>query len=76
MPNRTISLDEVSDAIRKTLVSKGVNFSHWVRMQLRNTDMKQVEQKIEKPKVPKNYMCRNCLGNHWTADCPTLEEDA
>ena len=28
MPNRTISLDEVSDAIRKQLVKDGENFSH------------------------------------------------
>lgn len=72
MPNRTISLDEVSDAIRKQLVKDGVNFSHWVRQQLRAVDHTVSEVKV-KPKPPKNYMCKNCFGNHWTADCPTLE---
>jgi hypothetical protein len=75
MPNRTISLDDVSDAIRKTLVSKGVNFSHWVRMQLRNQDAAAIDQQAPKPRVPPNYMCRNCLGNHWTVDCPTLGDE-
>lgn len=70
--NRTISLDDVSDAIRKKLVSNGVNFSHWVRQQLRSADHVESEVKV-KPKPPKNYMCKNCFGNHWTADCPTLE---
>jgi len=74
MPNRTISLDEVSDAIRKQLVKDGINFSHWIRMQLRNHKPSESKSEDEvKPKPPKNYMCRNCLGNHWTADCPTLD---
>jgi len=72
MVNRTISLDEVSDAIRKQLVKDGVNFSHWVRMQLRNHHPVHVESQ-PKPAPPRNYMCKNCFGNHWTADCPTLE---
>ena len=74
MPNRTISLDDVSDAIRKQLVGKGINFSHWVRMKLRTVDTEQNESELKvKPKPPKNYMCKNCFGNHWTADCPSLE---
>ena len=73
MPNRTISLDSVSDAIRAQLVNDGVNFSHWVRTQLRKVSP-YVESEVKvKPSPPKNYMCRNCLGHHWTADCPTLE---
>ena len=72
MPNRTISLDEVSDAIRKQLVKDGENFSHWVRMQLRKYSPGESEPKV-KPAPPRNYMCKNCFGNHWTADCPTLE---
>jgi len=72
MPNRTISLDEVSDAIRKQLVKDGENFSHWVRMQLRKHQPGESESKV-KPAPPRNYMCKNCFGNHWTADCPTLE---
>jgi hypothetical protein len=68
MPNRTISLDDVSDAIRKQLVKDGHNFSHWVRMQLRKHQPAENEVKV-KPRVPPNYMCRNCLGNHWTVDC-------
>jgi hypothetical protein len=72
MPNRTISLDEVSDAIRKQLVKDGENFSHWVRLQLRNHQPGKSEPKV-KPAPPRNYMCKNCFGNHWTADCPTLE---
>ena len=74
MPNRTISLDEVSDAIRKKLVSNGVNFSHWVRLQLRSADQVESEVKVEKPKPGKHYVCRNCMQTgHWTADCPYLE---
>lgn len=72
MPNRTISLDEVSDAIRRQLVKDGENFSHWVRMQLRKHQPGESEPKV-KPAPPRNYMCKNCFGNHWTADCPTLE---
>jgi len=76
MPNRTISLDNVTDAMRAQLVSQGVNFSHWVRMQLRNMPVNQIQGQSEpkvKPAPPRNYMCKNCFGNHWTADCPTLE---
>ena len=76
MPNRTISLDNVTDAMRAQLVSQGVNFSHWVRMQLRNMPVNQIQGESEpkvKPAPPRNYMCKNCFGNHWTADCPTLE---
>jgi|TARA_R110001592_G_C13068115_1_gene741553 hypothetical protein len=75
MPNRTISLDDVSDSIRKSLVEQGVNFSHWVRLQLLSNAAASAIEPVEfvKPKPPRNYMCRNCLGNHWTADCPTLE---
>lgn len=74
MPNRTISLDNVTDAMRAQLVSQGINFSHWVRMQLRNMPVNQVQDEVEvKPAPPRNYMCKNCFGNHWTADCPTLE---
>lgn len=73
MPNRTISLDEVSDAIRKQMVKDGVNFSHWVRQQLRKVDQTESEVKV-KPKPPKNYMCKHCLGNHWTIDCDIWEE--
>lgn len=77
MPNRTISLDEISDAIRKQLVKDGVNFSHWIRMQLRNHQPTESELKvIDKPAPPRNYMCKNCFGNHWTADCPSLEATA
>ena len=72
MVNRTISLDEVSDAIRRQLVKDGLNFSHWVRMQLRKHQPPESEVKV-KPAPPRNYMCKNCFGNHWTADCPTLE---
>ena len=76
MPNRTISLDNVTDAMRAQLVSQGVNFSHWVRMQLRNMPVNQIQGESEikvKPAPPRNYMCKNCFGNHWTADCPSLE---
>ena len=73
MPNRTISLDEVSDAIRKQLVKDGINFSHWIRTQLRNH--RSVESKVKvKPAPPRNYMCTHCLGEHWTADCPSMED--
>jgi len=73
MVNRTISLDEVSDAIRKQLTKDGVNFSHWVRMQLRKHQPGESEVKVEKPKPGKHYLCRNCmLSGHWTADCPHL----
>ena len=47
MPNRTISLDDVSDAIRKQLVGKGINFSHWVRMKLRTVDTEQNESELK-----------------------------
>jgi len=73
MPNRTISLDEVSDAIRKQLVKDGENFSHWVRMQLRKHQPGESARDQVKPAPPRNYMCKNCFGNHWTADCPSLE---
>jgi len=72
MPNRTISLDEVSDAIRKQLIKDGENFSHWVRMQLRRYQPGESKPEV-KPAPPRNYMCKNCFGNHWTADCPSLE---
>ena len=74
MPNRTISLDEISDAIRKQLVKDGQNFSHWVRMQLRKHQPGESEPQV-KPKPRTNYLCRNCRqSGHWTADCPYLEE--
>ena len=77
MPNRTISLDENSDGVRKQLVLKGVNFSQWVRLQLmqygERTLFGLTEIEVEvKPSPPKNYMCRHCLGSHWTADCKEL----
>ena len=56
----------------KGLVKDGENFSHWVRMQLRKHQPGVSEPKV-KPAPPRNYMCKNCFGNHWTADCPTLE---
>ena len=51
MPNRTISLDEVSDAIRRQLVKDGENFSHWIRMQLRKYQPGESEPKV-KPAPP------------------------
>jgi len=41
-------------------------------MQLRKYSPGESEPKV-KPAPPRNYMCKNCFGNHWTADCPTLE---
>ena len=75
MPNRTISLCDVSDSIRKTLTDQGVNFSHWVRMQLL-ANAQQALDPVEfvKPNPPRNYMCKHCLGEHWTADCPSMED--
>ncbi len=76
MANRTISLDPVTDAIRAQLVNQGVNFSHWVRQQLRAMDVTQAksEVKVNPPKPGKHYLCRNCMqSGHWTADCPYLE---
>jgi|TARA_R110000772_G_C13282200_1_gene437245 hypothetical protein len=79
MPNRTISLDDISDGVRKQLVLKGVNFSQWVRLQLmqygERTMFGLTETEVEvKPSPPKNYMCRHCLGSHWTADCKELRQ--
>lgn len=78
MPNRTISLDEDSDKVRKQLVAKGVNFSQWVRLQLMQHGQRfewLTETEVEvKPSPPRNYMCRNCLGSHWTADCRELKQ--
>ena len=76
MPNRTISLCDVSDSIRKTLANQGVNFSHWVRMQLLANAQKALDPvEYVKPKPRTNYLCRNCRqSGHWTADCPYLEE--
>jgi hypothetical protein len=70
-----ISLDEVTDAIRKQMVANGMNFSHWVRQQLNATlDIKKEIIEAPKPKPGKNYLCRNCMmAGHWTADCPHLE---
>lgn len=80
MPNRTISLDDESDRIRLNLVAKGVNFSQWVRLMLLQKGQEfewitesEVEVIEVKPAPPRNYMCKHCLGDHWTADCPTLE---
>jgi len=77
MPNRTISLDDVSDAIRIQLANEGVNFSHWVRQQLKaHVLQEKSEVKVDKPKPQKNYLCRNCMQpGHWTADCPYLEAE-
>jgi len=79
MVNRTISLDQVSDELRKKLVSGGQNFSYWVRKQLITNAAKRQEagEPRSKPKPMKNYLCRHCLTTgHWTADCPHLEGDA
>jgi len=76
MVNRTISLDQVSDELRKKLVASGQNFSYWVRKQLmQNAAARQTESEPKlKPKPMKNYLCRNCMqSGHWTADCPHLE---
>lgn len=71
MPNRTISLDDVSDAIRKEITSTGMPFSQFVKLALRAWKPSESEEKV-KPKPPKHYMCRHCLGEHWTADCEEL----
>ena len=76
MVNRTISLDQVSDELRKKLVKGGTNFSYWVRNQLIQNAAKRQEPSEAplKPKPHKNYLCRNCMmAGHWTADCPHLE---
>ena len=73
MPNRTIFLDDIADAIRKDLKGKGIVFSHWVSLQLRNAaDVVPADTKPVKKKVPKNHMCRHCkvIGDHWSPDCP------
>lgn len=72
--NRMVSLDDVTDAIRKKMVANGTNFSHWIRQQLLKAEEVHTDTSSAKPKPPKNYLCRNCMQpGHWTADCPYLE---
>jgi len=51
------------------LACKMPNFSHWVRTKLLEGSTSAPEVK---PDPPKNYMCKHCLGNHWTADCKEM----
>jgi hypothetical protein len=75
MVNRTISLDNVTDAMRQQLVNNGENFSQWVRNQLRSMDINQVQKKPEaRPKPNKHYLCRHCKqAGHWSDQCPYIE---
>lgn len=70
MPNRTISLCNVSDEIRKEL-TKQENFSHWVRKKL--IEWSGQENEVIEPKVPPYYPCQRCgrVGHHWTKNCDT-----
>ncbi len=76
MPNRTISLCEVTDAIRKKLSEKE-NFSNWVRKKLKEHDgeFKIPAGPTEYNQVgptPYSYMCPICklTGHHWEKNCP------
>jgi len=75
MPNRTISLDPVTDLMRAQLVENGTNFSQWVRNQLRSMDVNQIqEKKPARPKPNKHYLCRYCKqSGHWSDECPHIE---
>jgi len=75
MPNRTISLDPVTDLMRAQLVENGTNFSQWVRNQLRSMDINQVQEaKPARPKPNKHYLCRYCKqSGHWSDECPHIE---
>lgn len=70
MPNRTISLCNISDEIRKELV-KSQNFSHWIRKRL--IEWSGQEHEVIEPKVPYHYPCQRCgrTGVHWTKNCNT-----
>lgn len=73
MPNRTIFLDDIADAIRLDMKSKGVVFSQWVSQQLRTSaDVIPADGEPVKPAPPKNHACRHCkvVGDHWSPDCP------
>ena len=73
MPNRTIFLDDIADAIRRDMKSKGIVFSQWVSRQLRTSaDVIPADSDPVKPAPPKNHACRYCkvVGDHWSPDCP------
>ena len=69
MRNKTISLCDKSFEVAR----KMPNFSGWIREQLLKYQPVTATTNAERPKAPLNYMCKNCLGNHWTVDCPQLE---
>lgn len=72
MPNRTISLCNVSDEIRKELI-KTENFSHWIRKKL--IEWSGQEHEVIEPTVPSYYPCQIChqVGKHWSKNCPVLD---
>jgi len=76
MKQKSITLCDKSFRIASNMP----NFSEWIRIQLlrpappEEAELKSASTYI-KPRPPKHYMCKNCLGlDHWTADCPSLEE--
>jgi len=54
------------------IAQKMPNFSAWVRNRLRDLQDYTPDNNQVKPDPPKNYMCKHCLGNHWTADCKEM----
>ena len=71
MRNKMITLCPTTYEIAK----KMPNFSKAVRRWLMEMSEIEVDHAIIRAKtpVPKNYMCKNCLGNHWTAECGELK---
>ena len=75
MPNRTISLDDVSDAIRKEIIKTGMPFSRFVKLSLRAWRPVESEPKVDvRPRPNKHYLCRYCKqSGHWSDECPHIE---
>jgi len=48
------------------------NFSHWVRKKILEHQV-MGEKAVQLAPLPKNYLCKHCLGNHWTHQCPSIE---
>ena len=85
MPNRTVSLCDISDKIREKLVKDRFpwSFSHWIRAKLMEEIQESavdVEPGVTEVKVPWYYECQLChQKGHHQSNCslynPVIEKD-